>query len=255
MTENHKAVYFASDFHFGIPDRQGSLERERKFVRWLDDVKVDASAIYLMGDLFDFWYEYKTVVPKGYVRMLGKLGEITDSGIEVHLFRGNHDLWAFSYLHNELGIILHRESQIIQLSGKKFFLAHGDGLGPGDYSYKFMKRTFECRFNQWLYRWIHPDIGTKLGSCFSRRSRLTKMLKGEGDIKRRVPVEKEPMVIFSHEMAQKDPSINYFVYGHVHFPDVIDISPTAKAVILGDWVSKFTFGRFDGENFELKHYQ
>lgn len=254
MTDSNKAIYFASDFHFGIPDRRGSLIRERKFIQWLDEVKKDASAIYLMGDLFDFWYEFRTVVPKGYIRMLGKLGEMTDAGIEVHLFRGNHDLWAFRYLEDELGILLHRAPMIVQLGNKKFFLAHGDGLGPGDHSYKFLKMVFECRFNQWLYRWIHPDIGTRLGAYFSRRSRLTKMLKGEGDIKRKVPVEKEPMIIFSREMAQKDPSIDYFIFGHVHFPDVVSISPKAQAVILGDWVSKFTYARFDGETVEMKQY-
>lgn len=254
MTEYTRAVYFASDFHFGIPDHKGSLEREKKFIRWLDEVKADASAIFLMGDLFDFWFEYKTVVPKGYVRMLGKLAELTDSGISIHLFRGNHDLWAFRYLHDEIGIEIHRSPLITELGSKKFFLAHGDGLGPGDYSYKFMKMTFECRLNQWLYRWIHPDFGTRLGSYFSRRSRLTKMLKGEGDVKRRVPVEREPMVLFSRQKAVEDPSIDYFVFGHVHFPDEIEVSATAKAIILGDWVSKFTYARFDGDTLELKQF-
>ena len=254
MNQNKNAIYFASDFHFGIPNRKGSLERERIFARWLDEVKNDASAIYLMGDLFDFWFEYKTVIPKGYTRLLGKLAEIVDSGIEVHLFRGNHDLWAFDYLHEEIGVILHRDPQITMLGDKKFYLAHGDGLGPGDKGYKFLKKTFESRLNQWLYRWIHPDLGTRLGSYFSRRSRLTKMLRGEGDIKRRVPVEEEPMVIFSRELALNDPSIDYFVFGHVHFPDVIEASATAKIVILGDWVSKFTYARFDGNGLELLHY-
>ena len=254
MTESNKAIYFASDFHFGIPDREGSLEREKKFIRWLDEIKADASAIYLMGDLFDFWYEYKTVVPKGYVRMLGKLAEITGSGISIHLFRGNHDLWAFSYLKDEIGIEIHRKPVITQFGSKKFFLAHGDGLGPGDYSYKFMKKVFECRLNQWLYRWIHPDLGTRLGSYFSRRSRLTKMLKGKGEINRRVPVEQEPMIILSRDMAKKDNTIDYFIFGHVHFPDVIEVSPTAKTVILGDWVSHFTYARFDGETVELKQF-
>lgn len=254
MTENNRAVYFASDFHFGIPDRKGSLEREKKFINWLDDIKGDATSIYLMGDLFDFWFEYKTVIPKGYARMLGKLAEIADSGIDIHLFRGNHDLWAFHYLHDEIGIEIHRSPVIKQLGDKKFFLAHGDGLGPGDLGYKVMKLTFECRVNQWLYRWIHPDIGTRLGFYFSRRSRLTKLLRGEGDIQRRVPVEKEPMVIFSRELAKKDSTIDYFIFGHVHFPDILEISPTAKVIILGDWVSKFTYARFDGSNLELKKY-
>ncbi len=254
MTGSNKAIYFASDFHFGIPDRKGSFEREKKFMQWLDNVRADASAIYLMGDLFDFWYEYKTVVPKGYVRMLGKLAELADSGISVHLFRGNHDLWAFSYLNDEIGIEIHRTPEIAHLGSKKFFLAHGDGLGPGDHSYKFMKMVFECRLNQWLYRWVHPDLGTRLGSYFSRRSRLTKMLKGKGDYNRLIPVDQEPMVTFSRQMAQKDPSIDFFVFGHIHYPGIIEVSPTAKAIILGDWVSRFTYARFDGENIELLQF-
>ena len=156
-------IYFASDFHLGIPDRVKSLERELKLVHWLNSIAADAKAIYLMGDIFDFWFEYKTVVPKGYTRLLGKLAELTDKGIEVHLFKGNHDLWAFSYLQDECGIQLHRKDEIVEYSGKKFYLAHGDGLGPGDKGYKFLKALFECRLAQFLFRWLHPDWGTRMG--------------------------------------------------------------------------------------------
>lgn len=247
-------IYFASDFHLGIPDRKGSLERERLFVSWLDQVKSDATAIYLMGDLFDFWFEYKTVIPKGYARLFGKLAEITDSGIEVHLFRGNHDLWAFDYLQTEIGVRLHREAEITTLLNKKFFLCHGDGLGPGDYGYKFMKKVFENRVNQWLYRWIHPDIGNRLGSHFSKRSRLTKMLTEGTQYGRRNTSENEPIVIFSHEKAVADPTINYFIFGHVHFPEIIKLTENASCVILGDWVSRFTYAQFDGKEMKLKQY-
>ncbi|RLD56640.1 MAG: UDP-2,3-diacylglucosamine diphosphatase, partial [Bacteroidetes bacterium] len=178
-----KKIYFASDFHFGIPDRARSLEREKIFIKWFDEVKDDASQIFLMGDIFDFWFEYKTVVPKGFVRLLGKLAEITDAGIPVSLFRGNHDVWAFNYMEKELNIKLYREPEVMEFSGKKFYLAHGDGLGPGDHGYKFLKKVFACRFNQWLFRWLHPDLGAKMGLYFSKRSRLANVAKeGKKDV-------------------------------------------------------------------------
>jgi UDP-2,3-diacylglucosamine hydrolase len=247
-------IYFASDFHFGIPDRNGSLKREGIFIDWLERVKKDATAIYLLGDLFDFWFEYKTVIPKGYVRLFGKLAELVDSGIEIHLFKGNHDLWAFSYLEDEIGIRLHRKSEISVLGSKKFYLSHGDGTGPGDNGYKFLKRVFENRFNQFLYRWIHPDLGTRLGSYFSNRSRLTKILKEGTELRRSSELAKEPIVIFSQEMAKEDPTIDYFIFGHVHFPEILPLSGKATCIILGDWVQHFTYAQFDGENIGLKKF-
>jgi len=154
-------IYFASDFHFGVPDHDRSLEREKLFVKWLDEIRVNAAEIYLMGDLFDFWFEYKTVIPRGYVRLFGKLAEITDSGIQVHLFKGNHDMWAFNYMTKELNIQLHRDPEIKKFGNKIFYLAHGDGLGPGDHGYKFIKKVFQSPVNQWLFRWIHPDLGSQ----------------------------------------------------------------------------------------------
>jgi UDP-2,3-diacylglucosamine hydrolase len=208
-------IYFASDFHLGIPDREGSLLREKKLIRWLEEVRKDAEAIYLMGDLFDFWFEYRKVVPKGYARLLGKLAEITDSGIEVHLYRGNHDLWAFDYLETELGVRLHREGEIRILGGRKFYLSHGDGLGPGDNGYKFLKKVFENRVNQFLYRWIHPDIGTLLGSYFSNRSRLTKLLREGVELQKSNNRAKDRIVSFSKELASKDPTAYCSVIGCV----------------------------------------
>lgn len=248
-------IYFASDFHFGIPDNKGSLAREKAFVKWLDSIRADATALFLMGDLFDFWFEFKTVVPKGYTRLLGKLAELTDNGIEVHLFKGNHDLWAFRYLEDEAGIKLHRKPEITDIMGKRFFLAHGDGLGPGDHGYKFLKKVFECRLNQWLYRWLHPDLGTRLGAYASKRSRLTKLLQGKGIEKRRHLPEQEPMVIFSREMADADATIDYFIFGHVHFPDKIKVSGKAECIILGDWVTHYSYATFDGQNLNLHNFK
>ncbi len=247
-------IYFASDFHFGIPDRKGSLKREALFVRWLDEVKTDAAAIYLMGDLFDFWFEYKTVIPRGYVRLLGKLAELADAGIEIHLFRGNHDIWAFNYLEQEIGIQLHRKPEVTDLLGKKFFLAHGDGLGPGDYGYKLLKKTFECRFNQWVYRWIHPDFGGWLGNFFSGRSRLTQQLKQQKEPEYKPHFDNEAIVIFSREHARSHPEIDYYIFGHLHCPAVLPASEKAQCIILGDWVSHFSYAVFDGNELKLQFY-
>ena len=169
---NPPKLYFASDFHLGIPNHESSLIREKKLVKWLDVVSKDATEIFLMGDVLDFWFEYKHVVPKGYVRLLGKIAEITDSGIPVHLFRGNHDIWAFDYLEKELGVRLYRKPLVREFDGKKIYLAHGDGLGPGDYGYKFLKKVFEFKPNQFLFRWLHPDIGASMGLFWSQRSKL-----------------------------------------------------------------------------------
>ena len=174
---NNKKTYFASDFHFGIPDHNSSLEREKRLVRWLDMIKNDADEVFLMGDIFDFWFEYRNVIPKGFVRLLGKIAEFTDCGIPVHVFRGNHDVWAFDYLEKEVGVQLHREPEIREFDGTKVFLAHGDGLGPGDNGYKFLKKVFEFKPNQWLFRWLHPDWGTRMGLYFSSRSRLAHVAK------------------------------------------------------------------------------
>jgi UDP-2,3-diacylglucosamine hydrolase len=252
--ESGKRFYFASDFHLGIPDYQSSLLREKKLIRWLDHVRTDAAAIFLLGDLFDFWFEYKTVVPKGYTRLFSKLAEITDSGIPVHFFRGNHDFWAFDYLNTEAGVIIHEASLNAELYGKKFFMAHGDGLGPGDRSYKFLKKVFLCRFNQALFRWLHPDLGTRMGLYFSRGSRISNMMKQDKDLNY-FGKEQEILLAFARETAIQQPDMEYFVFGHRHVPSLLDISDKAKCIILGDWVKHFTYGIFDGEIFSIEYFE
>lgn len=253
MESTKTSIYFASDFHLGIPDRQSSLIREQRLIRWLDMVKQDAEAIYLMGDLFDFWFEYKTVVPKGYTRLFSKLAEITGQGIPIHFFKGNHDFWAFDYLNEEAGVIIHDDIQEITLKGKNFFLAHGDGLGPGDHKYKLLKKIFLSKFNQFFFRWLHPDLGTKMGLYFSRGSRISKMIKHDKNEKYSLN-DQEILMIFSREMAVKKPVTDYFVFGHRHIPTNIKLSENASCIILGDWVKHFSYGRFDGETFEIRYF-
>jgi UDP-2,3-diacylglucosamine hydrolase len=243
-------IYFASDFHFGIPDRKSSLIRENLFTTWLEQVRQDASEIYLMGDLFDFWFEYKTVIPKGYIRLLGKLAEIADSGVKIHLFRGNHDMWAFDYLSSEINIKIHRDPEFKEFDGKLFYLAHGDGLGPGDHGYKFIKKVFSNRFNQWLFRWIHPDWGVRLGLYLSRRSRLANEVKENKEEFDKNFIDTR-LTSHSRVILESWPSVNYFIYGHLHYPTNEKLTENCRQITLGDWLTHFTYGVFDGEQFEL----
>lgn len=247
-------LYFASDFHLGIPDHASSLVREKKLVRWLEEIRNDAEAIYLMGDIFDFWFEYKMAVPRGFSRLLGKLSEITDSGVPVHVFRGNHDIWAFDYLEQECGVILHREPEILQYDGKKFYLVHGDGKGPGDCGYKFLKRLFECPVNQWLFRWLHPDIGTRLGLFFSRRSRYANIVK-ENKLDAPEPIEESMLYQYAQTVTKENPEIDYCIFGHYHRPVVSSLPGGKTFVLLGDWLVHFTFGVYDNGSFKLHEFR
>lgn len=247
-------LYFASDFHLGIPDYASSRKREQKLVAWLNQVSADATEIFLMGDVFDFWFEYKTVVPKGYVRLLGKIAEITDKGIPVHLYKGNHDIWAFDYLNKELNVQIHRKPEIRTYDGKNLYLAHGDGLGPGDTGYKLLKKVFEFKPNQFLFKWIHPDWGTRLGLYFSGRSRLANLIK-EGKRGNMTNMEDEMLVHYARAQALLQPDVDYFIFGHRHIPEIINVSDHARLVILGDWLSHFTYGIFEDGKMRLASFE
>jgi len=254
MAGTPSKIYFASDFHLGVPDHDSSLDREKKLVRWLDIIKLDASEIFLMGDIFDFWFEYTTVIPKGYVRLLGKIAEITDSGIPIHVFRGNHDVWAFDYLNKELGVQLHREPVIRNFGGKQFYLAHGDGLGPGDTGYKFLKKVFELKVNQFIFKWLHPDIGTRLGLYFSHGSRIANITREHKNDFQFI-IEKEMLYAYCMQTLEIQWDIDYFIFGHRHVPLVHPLTDKANMVILGDWVTNFSFAVFDGEKLELQYFE
>jgi UDP-2,3-diacylglucosamine hydrolase len=247
-------IYFASDFHLGIPDHNSSRNREKMIVSWLDAAMKDAAEIFLMGDVFDFWFEYGTVVPKGFVRLLGKLSEITDAGIPVHLFTGNHDIWAFEYLHQELDIRLHRHPETCRMMDKTFFLAHGDGLGPGDSGYKFLKKVFSNKLNQFLFRWLHPDIGAKMGLYFSGRSRLANIIK-ENKKENLNRIEDEMLYKYADGMLKQGIKPDFFIFGHRHRPADIELVEDCRMIILGDWLTNFTYAVFDGNNLDLKYYK
>ena len=244
-----KKIYFASDNHLGAPTTKASLPREQKFVAWLDEVKQDAAAIFLLGDLFDFWFEYKTVVPKGFTRTLGKLAEISDSGIPIYYFVGNHDLWMNGYFEEELNIPVYHQPKEFTFNNKTFFICHGDGLGPGDKGYKRMKKVFTNPFSKWLFKWLHPDLGVKLAQHLSVKNKL---ISGDEDAK--FLGENDEWLVQYSKRKLEDKHRDFFVFGHRHLPLEIDLNATSKYINLGDWISYYTYGVFDGTTFELKTY-
>tara|TARA_R110002073_G_scaffold279026_1_gene442957 strand:- start:216925 stop:217683 length:759 start_codon:yes stop_codon:yes gene_type:complete len=243
----HKKIYIASDQHFGIPNHKDSLVREKKFVQWLDSIQQDAEAIFLLGDLFDFWFEYKTVVPKGFVRILGKLAEIRDRGIPIYFFVGNHDLWMIDYFEKELEIPVYYQPITVTSNGKTFLIGHGDGLGPGDKGYKRMKKVFSNPLSKWLYRWLHPDIGMRLGVYLSTKNKL---ISGDEDAKF-LGEDNEWLVQYCKKKLETK-HYDYFLFGHRHLPMTIKLNDKSTYINTGDWITHFTYAVFDGEVTALK---
>ena len=248
-TSENKKIYFASDQHLGAPSPEASLPREKKFVTWLDTIKEDAGTIFLLGDLFDFWFEYKTVVPKGFVRVLGKLAELKDAGIAIYFFVGNHDLWMRDYFQKELNIPVFHKPQEFDINGKVFLIGHGDGLGPGDHGYKRMKKVFTFPFFKWLFRWLHPDIGVRLGHYFSVKNKL---ISGDEDA-RFLGEENEWLAQYCRKKLTEK-HYDFFVFGHRHLPLEEDLGDNTSYINLGEWVNYNSYAVFDGEKLELKRY-
>ena len=244
-----KKVYFSSDNHLGAPDLAKSHIREKKFIKWLDAIKKDAAAIFLLGDLFDFWFEYKHAVPKGFVRVLGKLAEIKDSGIPIHFFVGNHDLWMNNYFEKELDIPVYREPREFTFNNKKFLIGHGDGLGPGDKGYKRMKKVFTNPFAKYMYRWLHPDLGIPLAQYFSMKN---KAISGEEDLEF-LGEEKEWLIQYCRRKLKKK-EYDYFIFGHRHLPLEIKLTQKSAYINTGDWINFYTYAVFDGEQTILKNF-
>ncbi len=245
-----KKIYFLSDFHLGAPDYEQSLVREKKIVQFLDEIKHNAAVIFIVGDMFDFWYEYRTVVPKGYVRLLGKLAELTDAGIPIHFFVGNHDMWMKDYLQKELNIPVYYEPKEFEFNQAKFLVGHGDGLGPGDHGYKFLKKVFRNPVCQWLFGILPPYVGVGLANYLSRRSRaqtgtVEETFLGE---------DKEWLIIYCKEVLQQK-KVDFFVFGHRHLPIDFRLSDTSRYVNLGDWIRYFSYAAFDGEQLTLEYYK
>ncbi|MBB6681799.1 UDP-2,3-diacylglucosamine diphosphatase [Aequorivita sp. 609] len=244
-----KKIYFSSDNHLGAPTHAESLPREKIFVKWLDSIKHDAEVIFLLGDLFDFWFEYKTVVPKGFVRTLGKLAELRDSGIQIHFFVGNHDLWMHDYFEKELNIPVYHKPKEFVFNNKHFLIGHGDGLGPGDKGYKRMKKVFTNPFSKWLFRWLHPDLGVRLAQHLSVKNKL---ISGDED-KEFLGEDKEWLAQYSKRKLESK-HYDYFIFGHRHLPMEINVGENSTYFNLGDWINYYSYGVFDGEKFELQNF-
>ncbi|MBS1500504.1 MAG: UDP-2,3-diacylglucosamine diphosphatase [Bacteroidetes bacterium] len=241
-------LYFASDFHLGTPSYATSREREARLVRWLDMIKTDASEVFLMGDAFDFWFEYRTVVPKGYIRFLGKLAELADSGIKIYMFKGNHDMWMFDYFTKEFNATIISNELVIERDGKKFFLHHGDGLGPGDTSYKILKKVFRSGLCQWLFARLHPNFGVGVANYWSGHSRIANEKKEEK------PVKQEFLPIFCKELLKTE-YYDYLVFGHRHKPLDMFIGEKSRYINLGEWVSYNSYAVFDGTDIKLEYFE
>lgn len=242
-------LYFASDFHLGAVSYASSREREDRIVRWLDTIKDDAAELFLMGDTFDFWFEYNTVIPKGYIRFLGKLAQLADAGTKLYFFKGNHDMWMFDYFKNELNATIITNELEIERGGKKFFLHHGDGLGPGDTTYKLLKKIFRSSVCQWLFARIHPNLGVGIANRWSRHSRI------EGGRTEHLRTHQHEWLITYSKELLKTTHYNYLIFGHRHLPLDVKLSDNSRYINLGEWVNYNTYAVFDGEKLEFKYFE
>ena len=217
-------------------------------MQWLDEIKKDAAELYLLGDIFDYWYEYRKVVPRGFTRTLGKLAEIADSGIPIHFFIGNHDVWVFDYLPSEIGLVVHTEPFILEVDNFRMFLAHGDGLGPGDLGFKILRNMFRSKTLQWFYSKIHPNCSMRFAHWWSRKSRYSKGISEafQGE-------EKELQIVFAKEILKRE-HFDYFIFGHRHVPMDFKLNDKSRLINLGEWIFSNTYAVYDGTSLELKMY-
>lgn len=247
---NGKKIFFASDFHLGVPDHASSIEREKRIVSWLNQIKNEAHSIYLLGDIFDFWFEYKHAIPKGFIRLQGKLAELRDAGIPIYLFTGNHDMWMFDYFPKELDIPVYRNPIVLKHNSQRLMIGHGDGLGPGDKTYKLLKKVFNNSACQWLFARIHPNLGISLARRWSKRSRISNVkreekFKGE---------ENEFLLAYCKEMEQKTHH-DFYIFGHRHLPLDLTVGVDSRYINLGEWVHFNTYAEYDGQQVELKTFK
>lgn len=246
----HKKIFFASDFHLGVPNHEASVAREKKIIAWLDSIKNEAHTIYLLGDIFDFWFEYKHAIPKGHIRLQGKLAELRDAGIPIVFFTGNHDMWMFDYFPKELGIPVYRDPLVLEVGSQRLLIGHGDGLGPGDHTYKVLKKFFNSGFCQWLFARIHPNLGIGIANHWSRNSRLSNMKREDGYQGN----EKEFLWVYCTEVEQRQHH-DYYIFGHRHLPLDLPIGEHSRYINLGEWVNFSTYAVYDGKTVTLKTFE
>ena len=246
-----KNVYFLSDAHLGSLAIDHSRMHERRLVRFLDSIKNKAAAIYLLGDMFDFWYEFKYVVPRGYTRFLGKLSELSDMAVEIHFITDNHDNWAFDYMEKECGVILHKQPLTTEIYGKIFLLAHGDGLGDPDKKFKFLRALFHSKVCQFLFSSIHPRWSMWLGLTWAKHSRMKRNNNEEPPY---MGENREHLVLYTKEYIKTHPDVDYFIYGHRHIEIDLQLSRKSRMIVLGDWITLFSFVVYDGEHMFMSEY-
>lgn len=247
---SEKKIYFSSDQHFGVPNVEESHEREKVFVKWLEMAEKDAEHIFLLGDLFDFWFEYNSVVPRGYTRVLGKIAQITDKGIPVTFFVGNHDLWMWDYFKEELGVTVLHKTKLFEFYGKKFFLGHGDGLGPNDKGYKRMKKVFINPLAKWLFARFHPNFAVGIANYFSRKSRLA---NGDSDMVF-MGEDKEWLIQYA-ERKLETVYADYFLFGHRHLAMDITLSNGSRYINTGEWVKGRSYAVFENGELYLREFK
>ncbi|GHU91971.1 UDP-2,3-diacylglucosamine hydrolase [Bacteroidia bacterium] len=246
-----KKIYFASDMHLGSDVFEDPKIVEKRFVRWLDSIKNDAQALYLLGDIFDFWYEYKYVIPRGFTRFLGKISEMTDSGIEVHFFTGNHDIWMYDYLPRETGVIVHKKPVVETINGKCFYLAHGDGLGDNSHSFKLIRRLFHNKICQKFFGSLHPRWSFRFAHAWSKHSRKTGLANPAGYSGE----EKEHLVLYAKQYIAQHPETDFLIFGHRHILLDLMLSHQCRMMIIGDWLQYFSYAVFDGKELSLEQFE
>ena len=251
MNSIQKKIYFASDAHFGNRFLDDPMMAEKKMVHWLDCIKDDAQAVYFLGDMFDYWYEYKYVVPKGHVRFLGKLAELSDRGIEIHLFIGNHDIWMFDYLPDEIGAVVHQGPLTIDLLGKRFLLAHGDEVGKRKFGFRFLQAMFRNKVCQFFYAGIHP----RWTFGFARQWSLSSRKKGMHTLTVNPRKPAGYLIDFAKTYLQTHPDIAFFIFGHCHIPLDTALSPTSRLLIAGEWMTHFSYIQWDGNQLSLNQFE
>jgi UDP-2,3-diacylglucosamine hydrolase len=244
-----KKLYFASDFHLGVPTPEASIAREKQIVAWLESARKDAQAIYLLGDIFDFWFEYRHAIPKGFIRLQGKLAELRDAGIDIAFFTGNHDMWMFDYFPRELGIPIHREPIELLVGDQRLIIGHGDGLGSGETGYKILKAFFNSAVCQWLFARIHPNLGMRIAHSWSRKSRINNVQRQE----QFKSEEKEYLLIWCREQ-EKAQHRDFYIFGHRHLVLDLPVSERSRYLNLGEWVHDKTYAVYDGQRAELKTF-
>jgi UDP-2,3-diacylglucosamine hydrolase len=241
-------IFFASDLHLGAPYFSDPIRHEKRIVLWLESIEPEAKALYLLGDVFDYWFEYRSVVPRGFIRFLGQLARMADNGTDIHIFTGNHDVWMFDYLPSQFRCTIHESPYRFEAFGKTFFVGHGDDFGY-DRGYSLLMWCFHNKFLQALYRWLHPDLANLIATTWSRRSRMS-----HAKHPTRIRLTDEFSVRFATEQIAKGEQVDFFVFGHRHkvINYAIPDSP-ARVLVIGDWLYNFTYAVFDGREFSIIH--